>query len=153
MSNTIYRYDVSPRNKKSFIEINYLEKEINNKKVIIKQELVWRIGKVIVIIEKDKVQDFHSTKDLFESINKDNSLIFNDNFPFEWEFISSWDCCATDYSINHVDGTNVEESLEEELMNIIDEEGIYELEDNHDFIMTDTVYEIYGELDIYHILD
>ena len=33
-------------------------------------------------------------------------------------------------------------------MNIIEEEGVYELEDNHDFEMIDTTYEIDGDLDI-----
>ena len=75
-------------------------------------------------------------------------LLFNDKFPFEYEFQSSWDGCSDDYSITYDDGSELEDDLEEEIMNIIEEEGIYELEDNHEFKMTDTVYEIDGDLEI-----
>ena len=85
---------------------------------------------------------------MFNSIKKHQVLLFNDEFPFEYEFVSSWDGCSDDYSLTYEDGSEVEEELEEEIMNIIEEEGIDELEDNHDFIMTDTIYEIDGELDI-----
>ena len=76
---------------------------------------------------------------------------FLDEFKFEYEFVSSWDGCYDDYSLKYDDGSNVEEELEEEIMSIIEEEGIDELEDNYDFLMIDTTYEIDGELDIQKI--
>tara|TARA_Y100000590_G_scaffold110414_1_gene125878 strand:- start:1629 stop:2081 length:453 start_codon:yes stop_codon:yes gene_type:complete len=145
---SVVEFNVSPKYKKSFIEYNYLEKNIKGKKIKLVRELVWRNGNIIVIVNNNKFKEFNNAKELFNSIKKHQVLLFNDEFPFEYEFVSSWDGCSDDYSLTYEDGSEVEEELEEEIMNIIEEEGIDELEDNHDFIMTDTIYEIDGELDI-----
>ena len=144
-------FNVSPKYKKSFIEFNYLEKNINGKKIILVRELVWRNGEINVTVDTEKLNEFNSPKELFNSIRKHGVLLFNDNFPFEYEFQSSWDGCSDDYSITYEDGSEVEEDIEQEIMNIIEEEGVYDLEDNHQFEMTDTAYEIDGDLDIQKI--
>ena len=144
-------FNVSPKYKKSFIEFNYLEKNVNGKKIILVRELVWRNGEINVTVDIEKLNEFKNPEELFNSIRKHGVLLFNDNFPFEYEFQSSWDGCSDDYSITYEDGSEVEDELEEEIMNIIEEEGVYELEDNHQFEMTDTTYEIDGELDIQKI--
>ena len=141
-------FNVSPKYKKSFIEFNYLEKNFNGKKIKIVRELVWRNGEINVTVDIEKLNQFKNPEELFNSIRKHGVLLFNDNFPFEYEFQSSWDGCSDDYSITYEDGSEVEDELEEEIMNIIDEDGVYELEDNHEFEMTDTTYEIDGDLDI-----
>ena len=91
-------------------------------------------------------------------INKENTvcyysmIIFHLNMNFTTiTTISSWDGCSDDYSITYEDGSEVEEDIEQEIMNIIEEEGVYDLEDNHQFEMTDTAYEIDGDLDIQKI--
>ena len=144
-------FNVSPKYKKSFIEFNYLEKNVNGKKIILVRELVWRNGEINVTVDIEKLNEFKNPEELFNSIRKHGVLLFNDNFPFEYEFQSSWDGCSDDYSITYEDGSEVEEDVEQEIMNIIEEEGVYELEDNHQFEMTDTTYEIDGELDIQKI--
>ena len=141
-------FNVSPKYKKSFIEFNYLEKNFNGKKIKLVRELVWRNGEINVTIDSKKLNEFNSAEELFNSIRKHGVLLFNDKFPFEYEFQSSWDGCSDDYSITYDDGSELEDELEEEIMNIIEEEGIYELEDNHEFEMTDTTYEIDGDLEI-----
>ena len=141
-------FNVSPKYKKSFIEFNYLEKNINGKKIKLVRELVWRNGEINVTVDSEKFKEYSSVEELFNSIKKHEVLLFDDEFPFEYEFVSSWDGCSDDYNITYEDGSDVEEKLEEEIMNIIEEEGIYELEDNHDFVMMDTTYEIDGELEI-----
>ena len=141
-------FNVSPKYKKSFIEFNYLEKNINGKKIILVRELVWRNGEINVMVDYEKFKEFNTPEELFDSIRISGALLFNDDFPFEYEFQSSWDGCSDDYSITYEDGSEVEEDIEQEIMNIIDEEGIYDLEDNHQFEMTDTTYEIDGDLDI-----
>ena len=141
-------FNVSPKYKKSFIEFNYLEKNVNGKKIILVRELVWRNGEINVTVGIEKLNQFNNPEELFNSIRKHGVLLFNDNFPFEYEFQSSWDGCSDDYSITYEDGSEVEDELEEKIMKIIEEEGVYELEDNHEFEMTDTTYEIDGDLDI-----
>ena len=144
-------FNVSPKYKKSFIEFNYLEKNINEKKIILVRELVWRNGEINVTVDTEKLKEFNNAEEMFDSIRISGALLFNDNFPFEYEFQSSWDGCSDDYSITYEDGSEVEEDIEQDIMNIIEEEGIYELEDNHNFEMTDTTYEIDGDLDIQKI--
>lgn len=142
-------FNVSPKYKKSFIEYNYLEKIIDDKKIKLVRELVWRNGEINVLVDYEKLKEFNNdAEEMFNSIRHNGVLLFNDDFPFEYEFISSWDGCSDDYSLKYDDGSEVEEELEEEIMNIIEEEGVYELEDNHDFEMIDTTYEIDGDLDI-----
>lgn len=141
-------FNVSPKYKKSFIEYNYLEKIIDDKKIKLVRELVWRNGEINVLVDYEKFKEFNNVEEMFNSIRHNGVLLFNDEFPFEYEFISSWDGCSDDYSLTYDDGSEVDEELEEEIMNIIEEEGVYELEDNHDFELTDTTYEIYGDLDI-----
>ena len=141
-------FNVSPKYKKSFIEYNYLEKIIDDKKIKLVRELVWRNGEINVLVDYEKFKEFNNAEEMFNSIRHNGVLLFNDEFPFEYEFISSWDGCSDDYSLTYDDGSEVEEELEEYIMNIIEEEGVYDLEDNHQFEMTDTTYEIDGDLDI-----
>ena len=146
-----YEFNVSPKYKKSFIEFNYLEKNMNGKKIKLIRELVWRSGEINVTVDSEKFKEYTDVEEMFNSIKKHEVLLFNDEFPFEYEFLSSWDGCYDDYSLKYEDGSDVEEKLEETIMNIIEEEGIDELEDNHGFVMMDTAYEIDGELDIQKI--
>ena len=141
-------FTISPKFKKSFVEFNYLEKNINNKKIKLIRELVWRNGEINVSINNKKLKEFNTIEELFNSITKHNVLLFDNKFPFEYEFVSSYDGCSDDYSLSYDDGSDVEEELEDKIMNIIEEEGVYELEDNHNFEMVDTTYEIYGEINI-----
>ena len=145
---SILNFNVSPKYKKSFIEFNYIEKKVDNKTIRIVREMVWRFGEFIVSISEDKLKEYKNVEDLFNSLQTNGVLVFDDNFPFENEFISSFDGCSDDYQISYDDGSDLEEELEEEILNIIEEEGIYELEDNHGYQMVDTKYEIEGDLDI-----
>ena len=138
----------SPKFKKSFVEFNYLEKELDNKTIRVIRELVWRSGEINVQIEEQELNNFNNVEELFKSLQKHHTLLINDEFPYEYEFLSSYDGCLDDYSISYTDGSNVENKLENEILNIINEEGIDELEDNHGFSMIDTKYELCGELDI-----
>ena len=140
-------FNVSPKYKKSFIEFNYLEKKIDDKIIKIVQEIVWRSGEINVMIDENKVKEFNNIEELFNSIKINECLIFNEDFPFEYEFDSSWDGCSTDYNITYDDGSDVEE----EIMTIIEEEGFYDLEDYYGYQMVDTKYEIDGELEIKQI--
>ena len=148
---SVVEFNVSPKYKKSFIEFNYLEKNMNGKKIKLIRELVWRSGEINVTVDSEKFKEYTDVEEMFNSIKKHEVLLFNDEFPFEYEFLSSWDGCYDDYSLKYEDGSDVEEKLEETIMNIIEEEGIDELEDNHGFVMMDTAYEIDGELDIQKI--
>ena len=148
---SVVDFNVSPKYKKSFIEFNYFEKNINGKKIKLVRELVWRDGEINVTVDKEEFKKFKNADELFNSIKKHEVLLFNDEFPFEYEFVSSWDGCYDDYSLKYDDGAEVEENVEEGIMNIIEEEGIDELENNHDFIMIDTTYEMDGELVIQEI--
>ena len=141
-------FTISPKFKKSFVEFNYLEKNINNKKIKLIRELVWRNGEINVSINNKKLKEFNTIEELFNSITKHNILLFDNKFPFEYEFVSSYDGCSDDYSLSYEDGSDIEEELENKIMNIIEEEGVYELEDNHNFEMVDTTYEIYGKINI-----
>ena len=145
---SILNFNVSPKYKKSFIEFNYIEKKVDNKTIRIVREMVWRFGEFNVSISEDKLKEYKNVEDLFKSLQTNNVLVFDDNFPFENEFLSSFDGCSDDYQISYDDGSDLEEELEEEILNIIEEEGIYELEDNHGYQMVDTKYEIEGDLDI-----
>ena len=145
---SILNFNVSPKYKKSFIEFNYIEKKVDNKTIRIVREMVWRFGEFNVSISEDKLKEYKNVEDLFNSLQTNGVLVFDDNFPFENEFISSFDGCSDDYQISYDDGSDLEEELEEEILNIIEEEGIYELEDNHGYQMVDTKYEIEGDLDI-----
>ena len=147
----IQNFNVSPKYKKSFIEFNYLEKKIDNKIIKIIQETVWRSGEINVMIDENKVKEFSNIEELFNSIKIHGILLFDENFPFEYEFDSSWDGCSTDYNISYEDGSDVEDELEEEIMTIIEEDGFYDLEDYHGYEMVDTKYEIDGELEIKQI--
>ena len=148
---TTLNFNVSPKYKKSFIEFNYLEKKIDDKIIKIVQEIVWRSGEINVMIDENKVKEFNNIEELFNSIKINKCLIFNEDFPFEYEFDSSWDGCSTDYNITYEDGSDVEEEIEEEIMTIIEEDGFYDLEDYHGYQMVDTKYEIDGELEIKQI--
>lgn len=141
-------FNVSPKYKKSFIEFNYLEKISDGKKIKLVRELVWRNGEINVIVDYEKFKEFNNAEEMFNSIRQHGVLLFDDKFPFEYEFVSSLDGCSDDYSLTYDDGSEVKEELEEKIMNIIEEEGVYELEDNHNFEMTDTTYEIDGDLNI-----
>lgn len=145
---SILNFNVSPKYKKSFIEFNYIEKKVDNKTIRIVREMAWRFGEFNVSISEDKLKEYKNVEDLFKSLQTNGVLVFDDNFPFENEFISSFDGCSDDYQISYDDGSNLEDELEEEILNIIEEEGIYELEDNHGYQMVDTKYEIEGDLDI-----
>ena len=146
---TTIEFKVSPKYKKSFIEFNYLEKKKEDKTLKLVRELVWRSGEINVTVDAEKLKEFNNNpEELFNSIRTHGVLLINDDFPFEYEFMSSWDGCSDDYSLTYKDGSEVEEELEEEIMNIIEEEDIYHLEDYHDFVMMDTTYEIDGDLDI-----
>ena len=145
---SILNFNVSPKYKKSFIEFNYIEKKVDNKTIRIVREMVWRFGEFNVSINEDKLKEYKNVEDLFKSLQTNGVLVFDDNFPFENEFLSSFDGCSDDYQISYDDGSDLEKELEEEILNIIEEEGIYELEDNHGYQMIDTKYEIEGDLDI-----
>ena len=144
---SIIEFNLSPKYKKSFIEFNYFEKNINGKKLKLVRELVWRGGEISVTVNAQKFNEFKNAEEMFNSIKTNGILLFNDKFPFEYEFGSSWDGCSN-YSLEYEDGSDVEEKLEEEIMNIIEENDVYYLEDYHDFMITDTTYEINGELEI-----
>ena len=148
---SVVEFNVSPKHKKSFIEFNHLGKNINGKTIKLVRELVWRNGEINVTVDSKKFKEYTGVEEMFNSIKKHEVLLFNDEFPFEYEFLSSWDGCYDDYSLKYEDGLDVEEELEKEIMTIIEEEGIDELEDNHGFVMIDTTYEIDGELDIQKI--
>lgn len=75
-------------------------------------------------------------------------MAFDDSFPFEYEFLSSFDGCSDDYSIRYDDGSDVEDSVEKEINEIIEEGDFYSLEDDHGYIISDTTYEIHGEFDV-----
>lgn len=140
-------FNISPKYKKSFIEFNYFEKNINGKKLKLVRELVWRGGEISVTVNTEKFDEFNNAEEMFNSIKTNGVLLLNDEFPLEYEFGSSWDGCSN-YSLEYEDGSDVEEEIEEEIMNIIEENDIYYLEDYHDFMMVDTYYKIEGELDI-----
>ena len=150
---SIVNFNVTPKYKKSFVEFNYLEKKVENNTINVVQEMVWRFGEINVQIKQEELDKFENVEELFKSLQSHNVLLFNDKFPYEYEFDSSWDGCSNDYSISYEDGSEVEDELEEEIMNIIEEDGIYELEDSHGYIMVNTTYEMEGELSISKIED
>ena len=55
------------------------------------------------------------------------------------------------YNICYDDGSDVEDSVEEEINKIIEEGDFYDLEDYHNYTVVETKYEIHGDLDIYNI--
>ena len=134
--------------KKSFIEFNYIEKKVDNKTIRIVRERVWRFGEFNVSINENKLKEYKNVEDLFKSLQTNGVLVFDNNFPFENELLSYFDECSKDYQISYDDCSDLEDELEEEILNIIEEEGIYELEDNHGYQMVDTKYEIEGDLEI-----
>lgn len=154
------KLNISPKYKKSFVEYTILKKEINNKKVKITRELLWRTGEIEVTITEEEFQKFCKDNNLqllklkeneyklFESLKKNNVLVFDDSFPFEYEFLSCFDGCSDDHNICYDDGSDVEESIEEEINNILEEGDFYDLEDNHGYLIDENKYEIYGELEI-----
>lgn len=158
-----FEFNVSPKYKKSFVEYMTLQKKINEKVVKVTRELVWRTGEFSVTISEEEFKKYCQEKDLkidtiennedkiFESLRKDGILAFDDSFPFEHEFLSSFDGCSDDYSIYYEDGSDVEDSIEEEINGILEEGDFYDLEDEHNYNIDDTRYEIHGDLDIERI--
>ena len=143
---SVINFNVTPKFKKSFIEFNYLEKKVNDKTIQVIRELVWRGGDIVVSIEENKLKEFNNVEELFETIKKNNVIIFDDNFPFEYEFDCSWDGCYDDYDISYTDGSEISDETEETILDIIINESFYDLEDNHGYQMVDTKYEIDGDL-------
>jgi hypothetical protein len=155
-----FRLNISPKYKKSFVEYTIIQKLINDKLVKVKRELLWRSGEIEVSITEDDLEKYCKDKELkfsklqgnenllFESLKKNDILTFDDSFPFEHEFLSSFDGCSTDYYIYHDDGSDVEESVEDEINNVLEEGDFYDLEDDHGYDIVDTIYEIHGDLDI-----
>ena len=154
------RLIITPKYKKSFFEYTILKKEINNKKVKITRELLWRTGEIEVTITEEDFQKFCKDNNLqllklkeneyklFESLKKNNALVFDDKFPFEYEFLSSFDGCSDYRNICYDDGSDVEESIEEEINNILEEGDFYDLEDNHGYCIDENFYEIIGGFEI-----
>ena len=157
---SVFKYNVSPKYKKSFVDYTTVEKKVNDKKIKVTRETLWRFGEMEVAITKEEFERHVKDKDLkintmenneqefFESLQKDGVLVFDDSFPFEYEFLSSFDGCSDDYSIYYDDGSDVEDSVEKEINEIIEEGDFYSLEDDHGYIIDDTTYEIHGELDV-----
>ena len=157
---SVFKYNVSPKYKKSFVDYTTVEKKINDKKIKVTRETLWRFGEMEVTITKEEFERHVKDKDLkintmenneqefFESLQEDGVLVFDDSFPFEYEFLSSFDGCSDDYSIHYDDGSDVEDSVEKEINEIIEEGDFYSLEDDHGYIIDDTTYEIHGELDV-----
>ena len=157
---SVFEFTVSPKYKKSFVEYTIVQKNINDKNVKVKRELVWRTGEIEVKITEEEFKKYTEDKELniselegnedvlFDSLKKDDVLIVDDKFPFEHEFLSSFDGCSNDYYIYYEDGSDVEDSIEEEINNVLEEGDFYDLEDDHGYEIEDTIYELHGELDI-----
>jgi len=157
---SVFEFNVSPKHKKSFVEYTIVQKNINDKNVKVKRELVWRQGEIEVKITEEEFKKYLEDKELnisklegnehilFDSLKKEDVLVFDDKFPFEYEFLSSFDGCSDDYYIYYEDGSDVEDSIEEEINNVLEEGDFYDLEDDHGYEIEDTIYELHGELDI-----
>lgn len=155
-----FEFNISPKYKKSFVEYTTLEKPINDKKIKITKELVWRSGEFSVTITNEEFEKYCKEKELkiselegneekfFESFQENGVLVIDENFPLEHEFLSSFDGCSDDYNICYDDGSDVEDSIEKEIYGILEEGDFYDLEDDHGYQIVDTKYEMYGELDI-----
>ena len=160
---TIFEFNVSTKYKKSFVEYSTLKKVIDNKTVNVTRELVWRTGEFQVTITEDEFQKYCKDCNLnfstiegneirfFESMQKDDVLTFDESFPFQHEFLSSFDGCSDDYTISYDDGSDVEESIRDEIDSVLEDGDFYDLEDEHEYYMDDTKYEIHGELEIERI--
>ena len=156
----MFKFNVSPKYKKSFVEYTVMKKEIDNKIVKITRELVWRSGEIEINISKENFEKYCKDKNLqfselnnneyklFESMKKSDVLTIDDSFPFEYEFLSSFDGCSDDYNVCYDDGSDVEDSIQEEIDNILEEGDFYDLEDDHGYNIDDTKYEMHGELEI-----
>ena len=151
---------VSPKYKKSFLESTIIQKRRDDKILKVTREVLWRTGEISVTITPEKFEKYCRDNDLktfklfsnerylFETLQDDNSLVFDENFPFEYEFLSSFDGCSDDYTMKYDDGSEVENWIQEEINFIIEEGGFYDLEDDHGFEVVDTKYEIYGEFEL-----
>ena len=158
-----FEFNVSPEYKKSFVDYTTIEKKIDDKKIKVTREILWRFGEIQVTVTEDEFEKYVKDKDLeinkmennekefFASLQKNGVLTFDDSFPFEYEFLSSFDGCGDDYNICYDDGSDVEDSVEEEINKIIEEGDFYDLEDYHNYTVVETKYEMHGDLDIYNI--
>jgi len=143
--------------KKSFNEFTTLKKTSNGLVTFVTEELLWRFGEVSVSFTNEELKKYCDDNDLdVKAFNgcedkifnylkdEDDILCFNGNFPFEFEFLSSNDSCYSEYTIDCGD----DKEFELKIRDIIDEEGLYVLEDDYGYIVYETKWEIYGELDI-----
>lgn len=161
MSEPFAKFLILPKYKKNFVEFTKLEKQLENGEyVYVTEEMVWRFGEIIVnLYESDFKQiceEHNLTSNLihehpyefFKQITNDNTLTFNEDFPFEYEFVGSYDGCCNDHYITYSNPDKADKTIEYEIYNILDVDGFNELEEKLDFMCTDCTYEIYDDFEL-----
>lgn len=154
------KYQISPEYKKSFVSYDIYE-ECHEEPLVVTKEEVWRRGTIGVTlydsdfekISKESGHDINVLKNdpnkLFNIIKNGDKLVFDDEFPYEWEFCESYDGCCVDYFITYKNGGKLpNETIQEQIMTIIDEHGIDELDEGWGYLFTEVTYELHGDLEI-----
>ena len=63
-----FEFNVAPEYKKSFVDYTTIEKRIDDKKIKVTREILWRFGEIQVTVTEDEFEKYVKDKDL--EINK-----------------------------------------------------------------------------------
>ena len=136
MDSELTTYTVYPSYKKSTYSHEYWENNICGKKVLLKITVVWRWGEFNIDIYKKEKEELLKTED----------IIINDHCG---EFISTTDGCERITEIIDIDKYSEEEK--KEIYKVVyeddEDEIVYDesvLEEEYDWVLDDTIYEIVG---------
>ena len=130
-------FKVSPMYKKSTFSNEYWVKNFNGKDVYLIICTEWRWGEFnISIKDNDNNQEFL----------EQNPIIINDH---SGEFIETTDGCGYSHEIKNIEtfSEDLKKQVYEDIYEDLDEHILYDesiLEEEKDWVLDDTIYEIYG---------
>ena len=127
---------ISPKYRKSLVEVNTIEKEINGVKYQVKKTTVWRTGEFNIWLDDDEYKKL---------MKMNNETIYLTDY--ETEFLSSYDACSVYYEVYRGDDLIEDGDIYFDIMDIIDED-YYLLEDENGWFMTELIYVINGGFEI-----
>ena len=132
-------YIITPKNKKSCLEIEIYSKTINNKYYHIKKETIFRGGSFIIHLKHN------------EMLPVDNqSLYIND---YDYEFIELYDGCNCFYNLYDSDNNIISQGeVYEEFLEAIEGDFCI-LEEEKGWLLEETEYVIYGGYDKEYVID
>lgn len=133
-------YRISPAHKKCLVETSTYEKEIDGVMYKLKEIKGWRYGSFTVEASEERVRELKNQEDIHIVCGDE------DDEGTMYEFEESTDCHSMDYELYDTEGNSIDDGdVYDTIMEIIEESGMMELEDNHGWSIDETEYDIYGE--------